>query len=142
MKFMPVLLLPFLFISNALAADITAQNLVGRYRIDAKAFTKSAHFRLNVINASEFEIQRIFDDHDGTVCNGSFKVEKESRFWPFPDSMVFKGVGSCPDNRSRMMDFKVIFKNVAVENLRAGAAVQISSSLAAGITVGATMKQE
>ncbi len=143
MKFVLTLAVPFLITSQSFAAaDITAQNLVGKYRIDAKAFTKSARFRLNVINANEFEVQRIFDDHDGKICNGTFKIEKESHHWPLKDAIVFKGVGSCPDDRSKVADFKINFKDQSIRDIQQGASVQVTSSMAAGITVNAKMQRE
>ncbi|QDK37619.1 hypothetical protein [Bdellovibrio sp. NC01] len=131
-----------LLVSPAFASDITAQSLVGRYRIEAHAFGKSAVLKFTVLNDHEFEVQRIYADHEGKICNGTFKVEREKKPWPFKDATVFNGVGSCPDDRSKVADFKVNFKEESMNDLRNGTEVSVTSSLAAGITVKAQMRKE
>lgn len=142
MKSTLTILLPLLMAAPAFASDINAQNLQGVYRLDAHAFTKSATFRLRVLANSEFEVQRIFADHDGKICNGKYTVEREKRIWPMKDATVFKGFGSCPDDRSKTADFKINFKDLSLKDISSGATVVVTSSMAAGMSVNAQMRRD
>ena len=131
-----------LLVSSAFASDITAQSIIGKYRIDAKALGKSATFRLIVLNDKEFEIQRLFADHDGKLCNGNFTVHHEHRHWPLKDATYFDGKGSCPDDRSKVADLRINFKEQSLKDIKHGATIAVTSSMAAGFTLNAHIQEE
>lgn len=130
--------------SGVWAADITPNTLVGRYNIEAKAFNKSAKIRLTVIDAKQFEVQRLYDDHAGKICNGTYQLKEESNWGEggFGTNRIFKGLFSCPDDRSKTADFDINFKTLTTRDLEKGAYVEVTSSLASGMTLNAKMKKE
>lgn len=129
----------------AFSAELTPDNLVGKYKVEAKAGFQKIYVNFRVLNATEFEIQRTYSD--GRVdesCNGTFGLN-HSLFWDLDilaGGKTFNGVFTCPSNRSKEMDFNIDFKNTTTEDLIRGTNVTVTSSLARGMRINAYVKKQ
>lgn len=136
----------FLFTcTQAFAAELTPENLVGQYGVSARVGFRTVNLNFKVLNTTEFELQRIFSDgRKDQVCNGSYKLNR-TLFWhreKLAPGKIFNGVFTCPDDRSREVDFNIDFAHRTTENLIKGTEVTVTSSLAAGMRVKAYVKKQ
>lgn len=126
----------FLLFSNvpALAEEISPENLVGQYKVEAKAGFQKVYLNFRVLNTRDFEIQRTYPDgHADETCNGTYVLGV---------SKIFKGVFTCPSNRSKDIDFNVHLQNKKTEDLVQGTNVTVTTSMAPGMRINAYLKRE
>ncbi len=133
-----------LFASSAYSAEITPENLVGKYKVKARVAFQTYYATLRVLDTKEFEIQRTYPDGRGDeVCGGTFVLAQGF----IPDlaeisaTKVFKGKATCPSDRSRTLDFNVDFRNATTESLDAGTNVTLTSSVSPGTRLSAYIKR-
>ncbi|KHD87583.1 MAG: hypothetical protein OM95_13390 [Bdellovibrio sp. ArHS] len=136
----------FLFIgSQAIAAELTPGNLVGKYKVEARAGFQKVYLNFRVTNTSEFELQRTYANGNvDETCNGTY-VLNPTLLWDFQTfstGKVFKGVFTCPSNRSRTIDFNIDFENKRTEDLVQGTTVSVTSSMARGMRINAYVKKQ
>ncbi|KYG68117.1 hypothetical protein AZI87_02325 [Bdellovibrio bacteriovorus] len=136
----------FLFIgSQALAADITPGNLIGKYKVEARAGFQKVYLNFRVVNTKEFELQRYYSNGNvDETCNGTFSLSP-TLFWDFKtfaSGKMFKGVFTCPSNRSRTVDFNIDFSGKKTEDLVQGTTVTVTSSMARGMRINAYVKKQ
>ncbi|MEK2646331.1 hypothetical protein [Bdellovibrio sp. BCCA] len=131
--------------TQAFAAEITPGNLVGRYKVEAKAGFQRVYLNFRVVNTKEFELQRTYPDgHGDEVCNGTYSLSP-SLFWEdiiLASGKTFQGVFSCPSNRSRSINFNIDFENKTTDDLSQGTSVTVTSSLAPGRRINAYVKKQ
>ncbi|MDD3022256.1 MAG: hypothetical protein PHX61_14970 [Alphaproteobacteria bacterium] len=133
------------FSQAAFSAELTPGNLIGKYKVEARAGFQKVYVNFRVLNTTEFEIQRIYSD--GRVdesCNGTFGLN-HSLFWDFDvlaNGKTFNGVFTCPSNRSKEMDFNIDFKNTTTDDLVRGTNVTVTSSMARGMRINAYVKKQ
>lgn len=135
----------FLTATVSLAAEITPDSLIGRYKVQAKIGFQKVYVNFRVLNTNEFEIQRTYESGRGDeVCNGKYNINP-SLFW---DDLVlakgksFNGVFTCPSNRSRDVNFNINFQDKTTEDLVKGTSVIVTSSMAPGRSVKAYVKKQ
>ena len=131
--------------TNAFAAELTPENLVGRYKVEAKAGFQKVYLNFRVINTTEFELQRTYPNGGkDEVCNGTYSLNDSGLFWDkevLAEGKSFKGVFTCPSNRSKKVDFNIDFKKTTTEDLARGTSVSVTSSLAPGVRLSAYVKK-
>lgn len=121
----------------AFATPISADNIIGRYNVEASYMFQKAYMKFNVINSQEFEITRYYKNGDvDPTCQGTFKVTNSLYYNEAGRLMTggryFKGVFTCPDDRSKKIDFNIDYKNTQVEDLPKGVNVTATSSMVPG----------
>lgn len=135
----------FLISSQVFAEELTPNNIVGRYKVTARAGIIKVYLNFNVLNATDFEIQRVYaGGRTDEVCTGTYTMDQPLLFWNLEalyETNVFKGAFSCPSNPSRQIDFNVYFKSLSVEDLNRGATVTVTTSLAPGRNIPAHIKR-
>lgn len=136
----------FLFTcTQALATELTPENIIGHYGVSARVGFRSVNLNFKVLSTNEFELQRIYSDgRRDQVCNGTYKLNP-TLFWhmnKLTPGKFFKGVFTCPDDRSREVDFNIDFTNKTTEDLINGTNVTVTSSMAAGMRVKAYVKKQ
>lgn len=132
--------------SQALAAELSPGNLVGRYKVEAKVAFQKVYLNFRVLNTKEFELQRTYPNGGADeVCNGTFRLDP-TLFWMdyriLGTGKTFKGVFTCPSNRSRSINFDIDFENRTTEDLVRGTTVVVTSSLAPGRRLNAYVKKQ
>lgn len=140
MRFVLPLILTF---GSALASatPLTPDNIIGRYKVDASYLGQHAYVKIHIVNNREFDITRYYPNGkedptcQGTYTFGSNAFIDEAGF--LAAGRVFKGVFTCPDDRSKRYDFNIDYKNTQLEDLIKGTTVSVTSSMAAGITLKA-----
>lgn len=118
----------------AFATPLTADNLVGRYNVEASYMFQKAYMKFRVLNNTEFEITRYYKN--GTqdpTCQGKFVVTN-SFYYDDQGALntggrYFKGVFTCPDDRSKKIDFNIDYKNTQLEDLPNGVNVTATTSM-------------
>lgn len=130
--------------TQAFAAELTPENIIGQYGVTARVGFRNINLNFRVLSTTEFELQRVLSDgRKDQVCNGTYKLNP-TLFW-YIDRLApgkfFKGVFTCPDDRSREVDFNIDFTNKTTENLIKGTNVTVTSSMAAGMRVKAYVKK-
>ncbi|WP_413288708.1 hypothetical protein [Bdellovibrio sp. HCB337] len=132
------------FGSQVLAAELTPDNIIGNYKVSARAGFMKVYLNFNVVSAQEFEIQRVYTSgRKDEVCKGKFDLNSHV-FWDF-DSLgagkLFKGVFICPSKPDKPVDFNIDFKDKTTEDLAKGTNVTVTSSLAPGRNIQAHVKK-
>lgn len=133
--------------TNALAAELTPDNLIGRYKVEGRAGLQKIYANFRVINGTEFELQRVYQDgRKDELCDGTFTLNK-SLTWDetltfLTAGKTFKGNFTCPSNRSRTVTFNIDFANKTTEDLERGTSVIVTSSMAPGMRVNAYVKKQ
>lgn len=145
MKYVLSSLLIFLC-SQAFAAELSPGNLVGRYKVEAKAGFQKVFLNFRVVNTSEFELQRTYPDgHSDQSCNGTYSLNP-SLFWTneiiLASGKTFKGVFTCPNDRSKNVNFNIDFENKTTDDLSRGTSVVVTSSMAPGMRINAYVKKQ
>jgi hypothetical protein len=127
--------------TRASAAEITKDNLVGFYVLEAKVLTKKMLFHLKVVSDTEFHVSS--QDGDGNMgqwCNGPFTVTKE---WSSEkgSETIIRSEFTCPDNRSKVSTLNLNLKSAQVRDLEKGAQVEITSKEISYTVYGKLKKQ-
>lgn len=138
-------MLLFFISTQVLAAELTPDNIVGQYKVSARSGFMTVYLNFNVLSDKEFEIQRTYaSGRTDEVCNGNYHLNAQI-FWDL-DSLgagkIFKGVFTCPSNRSKSFDFNIDFKDKTTEDLTKGTIVTVTSSLAPGRSINAHVKKQ
>lgn len=123
-----LLLLPY---SAARATEITHETLVGNYNIIAIEGPMRILLKMNVMDGSQFDIQRVYEDGTANeLCKGSYtlKNQAETPFQRAPFGNVFLGVFSCPSRPSSKASVSIEFKQATIEDLINGTQVTMTSS--------------
>ena len=129
----------------AFATELTPSNLIGRYKVTAKAGFQTVYVNFRVNSSTEFTLQRTYPDGSkDAACDGTFKLNNS--LYVTEDDVVlasktFKGKMTCPDDRSKVIDFNIYFGGTTVEDLVAGTSVDVTSSMAPGMTLHAYVKK-
>lgn len=129
----------------AISAELSPGNLVGRYKVEAKAGFQRVYLNFRVLNTREFEIQRTYSD--GRVdesCDGTYGLSPSlfRNLDLLAAGKIFNGVFTCPSNRSKEMDFNIDFRNTTTEDLTRGTTVTVTSSMAPGMRINAYVKKQ
>lgn len=112
----------------AFATPLTPDNIIGRYKVDASYMGQHAYVKIRIVNNREFDITRYYPSgKQDPTCQGTYSF----------GSKIFRGVFTCPDDRSKKYDFNIDYKNTQLEDLIKGTTVSVSSSLAPGIPLKA-----
>ena len=125
----------------AWATPLTPENIIGRYKVDASYMFQHAYMKIHVVNSNEFDITRYYPDgKEEPTCQGTYTFGNnvfidEAGF--LTAGKAFKGVFTCPNDRSKKYDFNIDYKNTQLEDLIKGASVSVTSSLAPGINLKA-----
>lgn len=145
MKLSITAFLLFSAFSWAQAAELNPGNLVGRYKVEAKAGFQKVYVNFRVLSTKEFEIQRTYPDgHSDETCNGTYGMSSNI-FWDFQTfgvGKVFNGTFTCPSNRSKEIQFSIDFQDKTTDDLIAGTSVTVTSSMARGIRLNAYVKKQ
>jgi hypothetical protein len=129
---------------QAMAAPITTESLIGKYKVVAKVPFQTVNLNFHITSEKEFEIQRL--DGDGKpeeTCNGTYELGKslfQETELVAVEGDAFKGVFTCPSDRSKDVDFNIDFRNKTVEDLEKGTTVSVTTSLAP-MKIKATVKK-
>lgn len=133
--------------STAWAAELTPGNLIGRYKVEARAGFQKVYANFRVVNTTEFEVQRTYSNGKvDEVCNGTFNLLK-SMGWD-EESLIlaakksFKGTFTCPSDRSKEISFNIDFGTTTTEDLERGTNVTVTSSMAPGMRLNAYVKKQ
>ncbi|MEK2689270.1 hypothetical protein [Bdellovibrio sp. GT3] len=126
----------------AFATPLTADNIVGRYNVEASYMFQKAYMKFHVMNNKEFEITRYHKDgRTEATCQGSFIVTNKSFYDEYGirnnNGRYFKGVFTCPNDRSKKIDFNIDYKNTQLEDLPKGVKVTATTSMVPRATLKA-----
>ncbi len=135
MKFLMTTLLGMLVSTQVFATEITPERLIGRYTADARVLFQKVHLRLRVLTTKQFQVQRVFSNGNvGEMCDGTFTMSPMAFLLEdiFAPGQVFRGVATCPSNRSEDLTFNLQLVNKTMEDLEAGTNVSLTTSLAPG----------
>ncbi|WP_413559046.1 hypothetical protein [Bdellovibrio sp. HCB209] len=120
----------------AFATPLTADNIIGRYNVEASYMFQKAYLKFQVINNKEFEITRYYKDgHQDATCQGDFVVTNNFYYnsrGVLTAGRYFKGVFTCPHDRSKKVDFNIDYKNTQLEDLPKGVKVSATTSMVPG----------
>jgi hypothetical protein len=120
-----VLALGLTWSSNLMAAEINTINMVGNYRIEAKALGKKAVFLLHVLPDSQCEVTREYPDgHQGKLCNGDYQLSREGSRG---QNLYFRSKFTCPNDRSQDLNLDLDLASAQTRDLEKGASVKVSS---------------
>jgi len=142
----------------AFAAEITPSTLIGRYRVSARVGLARITLNFNVINAREFEVQRVHGSGQvDETCNGTYELAAQAMggfntllggellsghgYRSVAASKIFRGEFTCPSNRSKTITLSVNFRNATTQRLARGTTVMVKTSLVPGRTILATMRR-
>jgi hypothetical protein len=140
------LILPAAFLLLAsvttFAADLTPGNMVGKYKVSARAGFVKVYMNFNVIDTNEFEVQRTYSNGTADeVCNGKYNLHasvfSKNEVETLASGKIFKGTFTCPKNRQKVISFNIDFKDKTTEDLARGTSVTVTSSLAPGRSINA-----
>lgn len=126
------------------AAELEPSTLVGQYDVQADMGMQKYYLDFRVLNTQEFEMQRVYSNgQKDELCTGNYRMDSEvlGNLAMLAVGHVFKGIVSCPSNRSRQVDFSIDFKNKTTEDLVKGTTVGISTSLAPGYVINSYFKR-
>lgn len=130
---------------HAQAAELSPGNIIGRYKVSADVGFQKVYLKFHVVDTNEFELQRVHPNgQEDEICNGTYAMNT-SLVWnidTLATEKVFKGVFTCPSNRSKRVDFNINFKNRTTEDLTKGTTVVVTSSLAPGYAINAFVKRQ
>ncbi|HWU44885.1 MAG TPA: hypothetical protein VN132_15640 [Bdellovibrio sp.] len=133
-KFFSVTALLLFFCTQSFATELTPSNLIGRYKVTAKAGFQTVYLKFRVVDTREFEIQRTYSDgHDDELCNGTYNLHNSlylDEYLVLNSGKSFDGLFTCPSDRSKKIDFNIDFANTTVEDLAKGTTVTVTTSLA------------
>lgn len=133
MKNTLIILATSLFGFGAISSEITPQTLIGNYSIQVKYLTKKADFNLFVLTTDNFQIQRVYPDHQGKICSGKYTISSDK---------VFLGKFVCPDDQQTSANFDIEFGSNTMDNLsKGGAKVRVKSDAAPGKTLNGKMSR-
>ena len=135
MKFLMTTLLGMFVSTQVFATEITPERLIGRYTAEARVLFQKVHLRLRVLTTKQFQVQRVFSNGNvGEICDGTFTMTPMAFLFEdiFAPGQVFKGVATCPSNRSENLTFNLQLVNKTMEDLEAGTNVTLTTSLAPG----------
>lgn len=129
--------------SQVFAAPITPGNLIGRYKVEARAGFQKIYVNFRVLSTDEFELQRTYPDgRVDEVCNGKYAVAP-GIFWASEGILaagnVFKGSVSCPSDRSKTESFNIDFQDKTTDDLERGTNVKVQTR---GFTLSAFVKKQ
>lgn len=132
--------------SQALAAELTPDNIIGRYKVEARAGFQKVYANFRVLNTTEFEVQRTYPNGKADeVCNGTFSLIS-SLTWNYDMILAakknFKGSFNCPSDRSKDMSFDIDFGTTTTDDLVRGTNVSVTSSIAPGMRLSAYVKKQ
>ena len=131
-----------LLCTYANATEITPQTLIGHYDAKGNAGFQSFQIFFLVTSATEFELQRVYPDgHKGEMCNGTYRLSKNFLDITTASTKSFDGVFTCPSDRSKTTSFGIAFGKATLEDLIKGTTVDITTSLAPGMTLSAFVKR-
>lgn len=117
------------------ATELTPINIVGQYKVEAHALFKHFYGNVKILGAGDFEFRRTYPDgKKDPWCQGTYQFSAAQK--------VFQGVGTCPDDRQKQLDFRMEFGNTTLEDLERGATVKIQSSYSNGVRVNAHVKKQ
>lgn len=140
-----ILLLGLLTTSSAEAKEITPDSLIGRYRAEARVVFTRYYLNLRVIDRNDFEIQRVYPNgRKDETCNGTYNLGP-SLFRMNGHILAgksFRGVFSCPSDRSKDAKFTINFGDKKVEDLIKGTNVIVTSSAAPGMRLNTYVKRQ
>lgn len=132
--------------SPAFATEITPENLVGNYKVEAKALLTQLYGNIYVLNTRDFEFQRTYPDgRKDNRCQGTYTLSAglvSLDDMTLTAGKILQGYGTCPDDRQKKFDFRIEFRNTTMEDLEHGTTVQVRSSLSGGIRVNAYVKKQ
>jgi hypothetical protein len=131
--------------TSALATEVTPENLIGRYKAEARVAFSRYYMNLRVVDTNDFEIQRTYPDgRKDEVCNGKYSVVASlfRRDLQVLAGKSFKGTFSCPSDRSRSNDFNINFGDKKMEDLEKGTNVTVTTSAAPGMRLNAYVKKQ
>ncbi|NUN05306.1 MAG: hypothetical protein HUU57_06055 [Bdellovibrio sp.] len=135
MKFLIVTFLGMLVSAQVFATEITPERLIGHYTADARVLFQKVHLRLRVLTTTQFQVQRIFPNGNaGEICDGTFTMTPLAFLFEDVVAMgqTFRGIATCPSNRSENLTFNLQLVNKTMEDLEAGTNVSLTTSLAPG----------
>jgi hypothetical protein len=121
---------------QAKAAPLTPDSIIGRYYVTAKVPFQHVELNIHVLNQKEFEIERLDRDHNPEeLCNGTFVMVDhldimDTQIAADAQYHAFKGIFTCPSDRSKEVDFNIEFGNVTTDDLVKGTSVMVTTSLA------------
>ncbi len=124
-----------LFTSLGHATELTPINIVGQYKVEAHALFKHFYGNVKIIGAGDFEFRRTYPDgKKDPWCQGTYQFSTSQK--------TFQGVGTCPDDRQKQLDFRMEFGTTTLEDLERGTTVKIQSSYSNGLKVNAHVKKQ
>jgi hypothetical protein len=130
---------------QAHAAELNPSNIVGKYKVLSKVGFQKIYLNFRVLDTREFEIQRTYPNGKvDEVCNGTYRMN-HNLLWNLPTLAVghtFKGVITCPSNRSKNIDFDIDFKNKTTTDLINGTTVTVNCSLIPGYAISSYVKKQ
>ena len=135
MKLLIVNLLGMLVSAQVFATEITPERLIGRYTADARVLFQKVHLRLRVLTTKQFQVQRVFSNGStGEICDGTFTMTAVTFTFEeiFAIGQVFRGVATCPSNRSENLTFNLQLIDKTMEDLESGTNVSLTTSLVPG----------
>ncbi|XGC80043.1 hypothetical protein ACES2L_11970 [Bdellovibrio bacteriovorus] len=129
--------------SQVFAAPITPENLIGRYKVEARAGFQKIYVNFRVVSEKEFELQRTYPDgRVDELCNGKYTINPTLLWTDFETlaaGKTFNGLVSCPSDRSRTQSFNIDFNNKTTEDLVRGTNVTVE---ARGMRLSAYVKKQ
>ncbi|UOF01260.1 hypothetical protein [Bdellovibrio reynosensis] len=129
--------------SQVFAAPITPENLIGKYKVEARAGFQKIYVNFRVVSTSEFELQRTYTDgRVDELCNGKYTINPTLLWTDFETlaaGKTFSGLVSCPSDRSRTQSFNIEFINKTTEDLVRGTNVTVE---ARGMRLNAYVKKQ
>jgi|GEM_PF-1722055 len=141
--FATVFPLALVFSCPSVAAELSPENLIGRYKVSARVGFQKFYVNFRVVDTNDFEVQRAYSDgRVDEICNGKYTLTR-NLFWSDELEILsgksFKGQFSCPSDRSKTMDFDIDFRNTTTDDLAKGTTVSVS---ARGMRVNAFVKKQ
>lgn len=135
-----------LFAPNAFATEITPTTLIGLYKVEAKVLFQKFYGDFRVTNSTEFEFQRTYPDgKKDENCQGTYTLNNS--YFLITDSLLasgktFKGLATCPSDRSKKMELSIDFEDTSVEDLVRGTTLKVRTSLGGGVRLNAYVKKQ
>ncbi|MGZ3772160.1 MAG: hypothetical protein ACXVCY_05705 [Pseudobdellovibrionaceae bacterium] len=127
----------------AFATEITPTSLIGHYGLKAVVGATDIHLDIRVLSAKEFQLQRIHPDgKKDQLCDGTFTINpiqagKDGKI----AGKIFKGLFTCPDNRTQQTTISLDLTKKTMEDLEKGTTVPMMSSLAPTERIKAFIKK-
>jgi hypothetical protein len=144
-KVVIMLSLGLLTSTSVWAKEITPETLIGRYKAEAKVAFTRYYLNMRVLDENDFEIQRVYPNgRKDELCNGTYNIGPSL----FRRDMIvlagksFKGVFSCPSDRSKKNNFNINFGDKKIEDLEKGTSVIVTTSAAPGMRLSTYVKKQ